>query len=350
MRLADIITDTRPNLIGDVAMVRSQPHKPIGRNIAMELMRVTEEAALSAARYMGMGDKEAVDQAAVDAMRHALGSVRMDGIVVIGEGEKDEAPMLYIGERIGDGSEPKVDIAVDPIDGTTLTARGLPGAIAVVALSGRGTMNYPRHVVYMDKIVVGQEAKDAININAPVAENLRNVAKAMKRDVQDLTVVVLDRPRHEQLLTEIRSAGARVQLISDGDVAASIHAAMPHGGVDVLMGIGGTPEGVISAAAIHSIGGAIQCKAWPRDDQERDAAVAAGIDLDKVYTTEDLIGDEDVFFAATGVSSGDLLKGVRYFGGGAQTQSLVMRSRSGTIRWIDSIHDFTRLDKIHPVE
>jgi len=295
---------------------------------------------------MGMGDKELVDQAAVDAMRFALGSIRMDGIVVIGEGEKDHAPMLYIGEQIGDGSEPRVDIAVDPIDGTTLTARGLPGAISVVALSGRGTMHYPRHVVYMDKIVVGQEAKDAIDINAPVAENLTNIARAQKCNVGDLTVVVLDRPRHERLLGDIRSAGARVRLISDGDVAASIHAAMPQDGVDVLMGIGGTPEGVISAAAIHCIGGAIQCKAWPRNDEEREAALADDIDLDKVYTTEDLIADEDVFFAATGVSAGDLLKGVRYFGGGAYTQSLIMRSHSGTTRWVDSVHDFTRLDKI----
>ena len=327
-------------------MVRRPSHKPIGRNIAMELMRVTEVAALSAARHMGMGDKELVDQAAVDAMRFALGSIRMDGIVVIGEGEKDHAPMLYIGEQIGDGSEPRVDIAVDPIDGTTLTARGLPGAISVVALSGRGTMHYPRHVVYMDKIVVGQEAKDAIDINASVSENLTNIARAQKCNVGDLTVVVLDRPRHERLLGDIRSAGARVRLISDGDVAASIHAAMPQDGVDVLMGIGGTPEGVISAAAIHCIGGAIQCKAWPRNDEEREAALADGIDLDKVYATQDLISDEDVFFAATGVSAGDLLKGVRYFGGGAYTQSLVMRSHSGTTRWVDSVHDFTRLDKI----
>jgi fructose-1,6-bisphosphatase II len=254
--------------------------------------------------------------------------------------------MLYIGEHIGDGSEPRVDIAVDPIDGTTLTARGLPGAISVVALSGRGTMHYPRHVVYMDKIVVGREAKDVIDINAPVTKNLKNIAWAQKCNVGDLTVVVLDRPRHEQLLADIRHAGARVRLISDGDVAASIHAAMPQDGVDVLMGIGGTPEGVISAAAVHCIGGAIQCKAWPRNDEERGAALADGIDLEKVYMTEDLIADEDVFFAATGVSTGDLLKGVRYFGGGAYTQSLVMRSDSGTTRWVDSVHDFTRLDKI----
>jgi fructose-1,6-bisphosphatase II len=327
-------------------MVRREYHKPIGRNIAMELMRVTEVAALSAARHMGRGDKELVDQAAVDAMRFALGSIRMDGVVVIGEGEKDEAPMLYIGEAIGDGSEPQVDIAVDPIDGTRLTARGLPGAISVVALAPRGTMHCPRQVVYMDKIVVGQEAKGVIDINAPVADNLKNIAKASKRNIDDITVVVLDRPRHEKLLSDIRQAGARVRLISDGDISAAVHAAMPSSGIDVLMGVGGTPEGVISAAAIHCIGGEIQCKAWPRDDKERKAALDAGLDLEKVYSTNDLIAAEDVFFAATGVTGGDMLKGVRYFGGGAQTQSLVMRSHSGTVRWVDSIHDFTRLDKI----
>jgi fructose-1,6-bisphosphatase II len=312
----------------------------------MELGRVTEAAVLSAHRYMGMGDKELVDQAAVDAMRFTLGSIPMDGIVVIGEGEKDEAPMLYIDERIGDGSPPEVDIAVDPIDGTTLLSKGLPGAISVVALSARGTMTVPRQVVYMDKIAVGKEAKDAIDINASVETNLRNVAEAIGRKLDELTVVVLDRPRHEQLLVDIRATGARVKLIPDGDVAASIHAALPESGVDVLMGIGGTPEGVLAAAAIRCIGGAILCKAWPRHDEEREAAIRAGLDLEKVYTTEELVGGEDVFFAATGASSGDLLKGVRIFAGGAQTQSLVMRSRSGTIRWIDSLHDFTRLDKV----
>jgi len=312
----------------------------------MELVRVTETAALSAARYMGMGDKNLVDQAAVDAMRSALGRISMDGVVVIGEGEKDQAPMLYLGERIGDGSAWKVDVAVDPIDGTTSVARGLPGAISVVALATRGSMSFPRHVMYMDKIVVGSDARDAIDINAPVATNLKNIAAAMNREVQDLTVVVLDRPRHEQLLGEIRAAGARIRLISDGDVSASIQAAMPESGVDVLMGIGGTPEAVLSAAAMHCIRGAIQCKPWPRDEQERSAALAAGVDLDMVYTGEDLVANEDVFFAATGVSSGELLKGVRYFGGGGWTHSLVMRSRSGTIRWMESTHDFKRLDKL----
>ena len=327
-------------------MVTNPARVSIERNIAMELVRVTEAAAMSAARYMGLGDKELVDQAAVDAMRVNLGSVAMDGIVVIGEGEKDEAPMLFIGEQIGDGSEPKVDVAVDPIDGTTLLSKGLPGAIAAVALSGRNTMNCPRELVYMNKIAVGRGAKDVIDIDAPVAVNLQNIARALGRVVPELTVVVLDRPRHDQLLKDVRGAGARVKLISDGDVAAGIQAAMGDSGVDVLMGIGGTPEAVLTAAAIRCIGGLIQCKPWPRHDADRELALAAGIDLEKVYTTEDLVGGEDVFFAATGASSGELLKGVRFFGGGAQTQSLVMRSRSGTIRWIDSVHDFTQLDKI----
>ncbi len=320
--------------------------QPLERNIAMELVRVTEAAALSAARYMGMGDKELVDQAAVDAMRQTLDSIAMDGTVIIGEGEKDEAPMLYIGERIGSGAPPEVDIAVDPIDGTTLLSKGLPGAIAVLALSARGTMNCPRQVVYMNKIAVGREAEGVIDIEAPVEDNLKRIAKAKGVKVNDITVVVLDRPRHQDLLAEIRRAGARVKQITDGDVAAGIHAAMPESGVDVLMGIGGTPEGVITAAAIRCFGGTIQCKAWPRDEKERAAALEAGLDLEKVYTTNDLVGGEDVFFAATGASTGDLLKGVRYFGGGAETQSLVMRSRSGTVRRIDSVHDLTRIDKI----
>lgn len=318
----------------------------IERNIAMELVRVTEAAALAASHYLGRGDKTLVDEAAVSAMRHTLGYVRMDGVVVIGEGEKDEAPMLYIGERVGDGTDLPVDVAVDPIDGTTLVAKGLPGAISVVALSAKGSMHCPREFFYMNKIVTGPEAKDRIDINAPVAENLKNIAIAKKRKVSELTVVVLDRPRHEQLLADIRSAGARVKLISDGDIAAAIEAALPEREVDVLMGIGGTPEGVISAAAIRCIGGGIQCKAWPRDDNERKLAVAKGIDVDKVYKTEDLIDSTDVFFSATGVSSGELLTGVRYTSDGARTQSLVMRGISGTIRWIASQHNFERLDKL----
>jgi fructose-1,6-bisphosphatase II len=327
-------------------MINANHRVTLERNIAMELVRVTESAALASARYLGLGDKNLVDQAAVNAMRSVLGYVRMDGVVVIGEGEKDEAPMLFIGERIGDGSELKVDIAVDPIDGTTLVARGLPGAISVVALSARGTINCPRQFVYMNKIVTGHEAKDAVNINDTVANNLKGIAAAKKRKISEITVVVLDRPRHEKLLSEIRDAGARVKLITDGDVAASIQAALPDTDVDVLMGIGGTPEGVLSAAAILCVGGMIQCKAWPRDEKEKQQAVIDGVDLEKVYKTEDLIKSDDVFFAATGVSSGELLRGVRYHSGGARTQSIAMRSKSGTVRWIDAWHNFERLDKV----
>lgn len=320
------------------------------RNIAMELVRVTESAALVSAKYLGMGNKNLVDQAAVNAMRKVLGYVRMDGIVVIGEGEKDEAPMLFIGERIGDGSDLKVDIAVDPVDGTTLVARGLPGAISVVALSARGTIHCPRQFVYMNKIVTGPQCKDAVDINDTVANNLKNIAEAKKRKVSEITVVVLDRPRHEQLLSEIRAAGARVKLITDGDVAAGIQAALPDTDVDVLMGVGGTPEGVLTAAAILCVGGMIQCKAWPRDEKERKQAIIDGVNVDKIYKTGDLISSNDVFFAATGVSSGELLRGVRYHTGGARTQSIAMRSKSGTVRWIDSWHNFEKLDKVSSVE
>jgi fructose-1,6-bisphosphatase II len=322
------------------------PAKAIERNVAMELVRVTEAAAMAAAQHLGKGDKNLVDGSAVNAMRNVLGFVRMDGIVVIGEGEKDEAPMLFIGEKIGDGSEPKVDIAVDPVDGTTLTARGLPGAISVVALSTRGTMHCPRNLVYMNKIATGTEARNAIDIEAPVAENIRRVAAAKNKRVAEITVVVLDRPRHEQLLDDIRRAGARVKLISDGDVSASIEAALPDTDVDILMGVGGTPEGVLSAAAIRCIGGCIQCKGWPRNEEEKQDAIDKGEDLKKVYCTEDLISSDDVFFAATGVSSGNLLRGVRYFSGGAYTQSIAMRGRSGTMRWVDARHNFEKLEKL----
>jgi fructose-1,6-bisphosphatase II len=323
-----------------------QNNGPIERNLAMELVRVTEAAAMSAARYLGKGDKNMVDQAAVNAMRNVLGFVRMDGIVVIGEGEKDEAPMLFIGEKIGDGTEPKVDIAVDPVDGTTLTAKGLPGAISVVALSARGTMHCPRNLVYMNKIVTDAEAKDVIDIDAPVVENIRRVAAAKNKRIPEITVVVLDRERHEKLLVDIRKAGARVKLISDGDISAAIEAALPETDVDMLMGIGGTTEGVLSAAAIRCIGGCIQCKGWARDEKEKQMVIDKGEDLKKVYTTEDLISSDDVFFAATGVSTGDLLKGVRYFSGGAFTQSIAMRGRSGTMRWVDARHNFEKLEKL----
>ncbi|HLF77901.1 MAG TPA: class II fructose-bisphosphatase [Dehalococcoidia bacterium] len=320
--------------------------QPIERNLAMELVRVTEAAAMSAAIHMGKGDKELVDGAAVDAMRHTLQGIAMDGIVVIGEGEKDEAPMLFNGERIGDGSDPKVDIAVDPIDGTTLMSKGLPGSIAVIAMSARGTMNVAKEVFYMDKIAVGPGARDVIDINAPVKDNLQKIAKALGKPVSEVTVVMLDRPRHAQLLADIRAAGARIKMISDGDVAAGIQAALPNSGVDVLMGIGGTPEGVITAAAIRCTGGAIQCKPWPRDDAERQKCMDAGVDIEHVYMTDELVGGDDVFFSATGGTTGELLKGVNFTATGAYTQSLVMRSRSGTIRWVDSIHDFSRLNKV----
>jgi fructose-1,6-bisphosphatase II len=320
--------------------------KPIERNLAMELVRVTEAGALSATQHMGKGDKILVDQAAVDAMRHTLDGISMDGVVVIGEGEKDEAPMLYNGEHIGDGSDPKMDIAVDPIDGTTLLSKGLPGAIAVIAMSERGTMHVARQVFYMDKIAVGPAARDVIDIDAPVKDNLTKIAKALGKSIQEVTVVILDRPRHAELLKDVRAAGARIKLISDGDVAAGIQAALPGSGVDVAMGVGGTPEGVITAAALRCTGGAIHCKPWPRDDEERKKCLEEGVDLNHVYVTEELVGGNDVFFAATGATTGELLKGVVTTPNGATTQSLVMRSRSGTIRWIDAVHDFSRLDKV----
>ena len=320
--------------------------QPIERNLAMELVRVTEAAAMSAARHMGFGDKEMVDQAAVDAMRHTLDGISMDGIVVIGEGEKDEAPMLYIGEQIGDGSDPRVDIAVDPIDGTTLLSKGMPGAIATIALSPRDTMHVPADIFYMDKIAVGPGAAGVIDIEAPVETNLANIGKALGRAMAEITVGVLDRPRHEELLRRIRSVGARVKLVPDGDIATVIQAALPDGPIQAAMGIGGSPEGVLAAAAVRCTGGAIQCKPWPRNEEERQAAIERGTDVDHVYDTMELVGGEDVFFAATGASTGELLRGVRFFSGGASTQSLVMRSRSGTIRWIDSSHNFERLDKV----
>ncbi|MYA51841.1 MAG: class II fructose-bisphosphatase [Chloroflexi bacterium] len=320
--------------------------QPIERNVAMELVRVTEAAAMSAARHMGFGDKEMVDQAAVDAMRHTLDGISMDGIVVIGEGEKDEAPMLYIGEQIGDGSDPRVDIAVDPIDGTTLLSKGMPGAIATIALSPRDTMHVPADIFYMDKIAVGPGAAGVIDIEAPVETNLANIGKALGRAMGEITVGVLDRPRHEELLRRIRSVGARVKLVPDGDIATVIQAALPDGPIQAAMGVGGSPEGVLAAAAVRCTGGAIQCKPWPRNEEERQAAIERGTDVDHVYDTMELVGGEDVFFAATGASTGELLRGVRFSSGRASTQSLVMRSRSGTIRWIDAIHNFDRLDKI----
>jgi fructose-1,6-bisphosphatase II len=318
----------------------------IERNLAMELVRVTEIGALNGARWMGRGDKNAADDAAVQGMRFALQSVDMDGVVVIGEGEKDEAPMLYIGERIGNGNPPEADIAVDPIDGTRLTSLGLPGAISVVALTERGAMFGIREIVYMNKIAVGPDAVGSIDILASPSQNLRWIAKAKRCSVEDLTVCILDRPRHQSLIDECRHAGARIKLIPDGDVAGGVSAALGDTGVDVLMGVGGAPEAVLTAAAMRCLGGEIQCTLWPRDEGEKQKAIDAGYDMSKVYNTEALIGTGDVFFAATGVTDGELLKGVRYFGGGATTQSIVMRAYSGTVRWISSRHNFEQLTKI----
>jgi fructose-1,6-bisphosphatase II len=313
------------------------------RNLAMELVRVTEAAAMAASRFMGRGDKEAADQAAVDAMRLVLNNVSMDGIIVIGEGEKDEAPMLYNGERIGDGHPPEVDIAVDPIDGTTLTSLGRPNALAVIALSERGTMFDPGPCVYMEKIAAGPEAAEAIDLNASVKANLKWVAKALGKDVEDVTVVILDRDRHEDIIRDCRAAGARIRLIPDGDVAGAISVAWPDSGADLLIGIGGTPEGVIAACALKCLGGNLQGRLWPRNDDERQRALDAGYDLDQVLSIDDLVSGDDVFFSATGVTDGDLLRGVRFRGDGASTQSLVMRSKSGTIRRIDATHRWRKL-------
>lgn len=310
------------------------------RNLAVELVRVTEAAALSAGRWMGKGNKEMVDQAAVNAMRAAVDGVDMDGIVVIGEGEKDEAPMLYIGERVGNGLPPEVDVAVDPVEGTTLLALGQPGALAVIATAERGSMYAaPPGVYYMEKIAVGPAARDVIDINAPIATNLAYLARARDAHIDDLTVVVLNRPRHQELIRQIREAGARIRLIEHGDVSAAIQAAMEdYTAVDALMGIGGATEAVLAAAAIKCIGGTIQCKIWPRDDKERAKLEADGIDLNQVLHTADLVKGNDVSFAATGVTSGELLDGVEYFGWGARTSSVMMRSRSGTIRYIQARH------------
>jgi len=314
------------------------------RNLALELVRVTEAAALAAARMVGRGDKEGADQAAVDAMRNVLDSVSMDGVVVIGEGEKDEAPMLYNGEHIGDGSPPKVDIAVDPLEGTRLTALGMPSAIAVIALSERGTMFDPGPCVYMEKIAGGPDIADLLDLDRPLSETLALIAERKRRDIRDVMVVMLDRERHHQAMSEVRDAGARVRLIIDGDVSAAMLAVSENSPVDLLWGIGGTPEGVISAAAIKSTGGQLLGRLWPRDDAERKAAIDAGYDLAKVLTSDDLVAGNDVFFSATGVTDGDVLQGVRYQGDrGATTDSLVMRSRSGTVRRISARHDRTKL-------
>ncbi len=326
------------------------PEQQPDRNLAMELMRATEAAALAAGRWMGRGDKNAADGAAVEAMRVVLATVQMEGVVVIGEGEKDEAPMLYNGEQIGDGSPPSMDIAVDPVDGTTLTALGRGGAIAVIAMSERGTMFDPGPCVYMEKIAAGPAAVDVIDINAPVKANLEAVAKALGEKVSDVTAVVLDRDRHADIIRECRDAGARIRLIPDGDVAGAISVVWRNSGNDILFGVGGTPEGVIAACALKALGGTIQGKLWPRNDEERTAALDAGYDLDKVLMLDDLVSGDDVFFAATGITDGELLRGVRYWGEGAGTQSLVMRSKSGTIRMVDAQHHWTKLNAYSAVK
>jgi fructose-1,6-bisphosphatase II len=317
---------------------------PPDRNLALELVRVTEAAALSAARLLGMGDKEAADQAAVDGMHAVLHTVHMDGVVVIGEGEKDEAPMLHNGERVGNGSPPEVDIAVDPLEGTRLAAQGRPNALAVIALSERGTMFDPGPCVYMEKMAGGEHLADLLDLDRPLGKTIELVAERKGTDVRDVMVVVLDRPRHEDGITQIREAGGRVRLITDGDVSASLLAVSPDRPVDLLWGIGGTPEGVISAAALKCFGGWMVGRLWPRDDEERKAAVDAGYDVDEVLTQDDLVRGNNCFFSATGVTDGDVLDGVRYEGSrGATTESLVMRSRSGTVRRIQSRHDRTKL-------
>jgi fructose-1,6-bisphosphatase II len=320
------------------------------RNLALELVRVTEAAALAAARWIGRGDKESADQAAVDAMRLLLDTVAMDGVVVIGEGEKDEAPMLFNGERVGNGTGPEVDVAVDPLEGTRLTALGQPNAIAVIAVAERGTMFFPGAAVYMDKIACGVQAAAAIDIDASPTENVRRVAEAKGVTPREVEVVVLERERHNELIGELREAGARVHLIRDGDVAPAIAAAHGSTGVDLLMGIGGTPEGVISAAAIKSLGGAMQGKLWPRNEDERRELARAGLDPARVLTTDDLVSGEDVFVAATGVTTGALLRGVRYTREGAFTDSMVMRSRSGTVRRIEAEHAFEKLSRLSGLE
>jgi fructose-1,6-bisphosphatase II len=320
------------------------------RNLALELVRVTEAGAMAAGRWVGRGDKEGGDAAAVDAIRELVNSVSMRGVVVIGEGEKDNAPMLYNGEEVGNGDGPECDFAVDPIDGTTLMSKGLSNAISVLAVAERGSMYDPSAVFYMNKIAVGPDAVDAIDITAPIGDNIRRVAKVKSLSVSDMTVCILDRPRHIRLIADVRAAGARCRLISDGDVAGAISACRPNSGTDMLVGIGGTPEGIIAAAAIRCMGGAIQGQLAPRDEAERRKAIDAGHDLDRVLMTEDLVSGENVFFCATGVTNGDLLKGVQYYSGGCTTQSIVMRSKSGTVRMIEAYHRLSKLNEYSAID
>src|SRR5438874_12515286 len=341
------MTDQTDGIPGEPGFTVTEPPKPPrqapDRNLAMELVRVTEAGAMAAARWVGRGDKNGADGAAVHAMRTLINTVSMNGVVVIGEGEKGRARMLCNGEEVGDGSGPAVDVAVDPIDGTRLTANGMPNAISVLAVSARGSMYDPSAVFYMSKLVTGAAAADVVDLEAPVAHNVSAVAKAKSCSPQDVTVVILDRPRHEQLISDVRAAGARIKLITDGDVAGAIMAARDGTGIDLLLGIGGTPEGIIAACAVKCLGGIIQGKLWPKDDAERQRALDAGHDLSRVLSTDELVSSDNVFFVATGVTDGELLDGVRYRAGGASTHSLVMRSKSGTIRTIRSEHRLTKL-------
>ena len=320
------------------------------RNLALELVRVTEAAAMAAARWQGRGDKDSVDQAAVDGMRSILATVDMDGIIVIGEGEKDEAPMLFNGEKVGNGQGIAVDVAVDPVDGTRLTAEGMPGAVAVIGLAERGSMYAPGSLVYMDKIAVGPEAAGMVDLEAPVERNLTRVAKALGKDVNDLTAIILDRPRNQGYIQAVREAGARIRLIRDGDVSGAISTVREETGIDILLGIGGSPEAVIAASALACMGGEIQCKLWPRDESEREYALENDLDLDQIVTTRDLVDSDNVFFAATGVTDGEFLDGVDYYADGARTHSVVMRSRTGSIRFIDTLHDLRKIRALSAVE
>jgi fructose-1,6-bisphosphatase II len=316
------------------------------RNLGLDLVRVTESAAIAAARWQGRGDKVSVDQAAVDGMRLILGNIDIAGTIVIGEGEKDEAPMLHNGESVGTGNGPAMDVAVDPVDGTTLTSEGMPGAVAVIALSEKGTMYAPGSLVYMDKIAVGPAAAGSIDLEAPVAHNLAQVAKALDKDVADVTAIMLSRPRNTRFIDAAREAGARIRLIRDGDVAGAIATAQPESGIDILFGIGGSPEAVIAAGALTCMEGEMQCKLWPRDDREREYASDQGLDLDEVLTTRSLVNSDNVFFAATGITTGELLDGVLFSGDKATTNSVVMRSKTGSIRSMRATHDFTKLRRL----
>ena len=324
--------------------------QPADRNLALELVRVTEAAAMASAKWQGRGDKNAVDQAAVDAMRHMLSTVDVDGTVIIGEGEKDEAPMLFNGEVVGNGREPRMDVAVDPVDGTRLCALGMPGALAVIAMADRGSMYAPGSLVYMDKIAVGEEAAGTIDINAPVEHNLAQVAKAKRKDIDDVTVVILDRPRNDDYVAQVRAAGARIALIGDGDISGAISTAKRDSGIDVLLGIGGSPEAVTAACAMAALRGEMQCKLWPRDESERQYAIEHDLDLDQVLTLRDLVDSDNTFFAATGVTSGSLLDGIGFYGRRVETHSVIMRSKSGTIRFIESTHRLDWLDDVLGVD